>query len=71
MKYKKLFILIIIIVGTLLFYWYEIRPSNIRKSCEYQVFSKNRYSDTDSNNSYRQCLIRNGLSPESIFVNTE
>lgn len=35
MKYKKILILFFIIVGALLFYWYELRPAQIRHDCSW------------------------------------
>lgn len=65
-----------LLVLAFLFYWYELRPNTIRRNCEWSVFSKEtaEYVGEDSviqNNKYRQCLIKNGLKPESIFVNTQ
>lgn len=72
MKNRNLLIILLIIIGVSLFYWFQWRPREIRKNCEYQVFSKNNYSiNATGNNHYRQCLVENGLPPESIFVNIE
>lgn len=35
MKYKKLLILIILIAGILLFYWFQIRPTQIKHDCSW------------------------------------
>lgn len=73
---RGLLILLLIVIAGLSLYWFQIRPEEIRKNCEYAIFSKETAAYKGSyavrqNNKYRQCLIRNGLAPESIFVNTE
>lgn len=64
-----------IIFVVFLFYWFQIRPGEIRKNCEAYAGSK---EDTNydsgkrrANNLYRQCLIKNGMQAESIYVNVE
>jgi hypothetical protein len=64
----------IVLSGGLL-YWFELRPQQIRKNCEFMIFSKERAYYTGivairQNNEFRQCLVRNGLAPESLYVNT-
>lgn len=42
MKDKKLLILLLIIIsGAFLFYWFQIRPSEIGKECFKEVYSEN------------------------------
>lgn len=53
----------------LLFYWSQIRPEEIRKKCEIEATNKGTKSPIAINNFFRQCLVKNGMSPESIFVN--
>lgn len=70
-KNNYLLLLLILLLG-FAFYWIQWRPMQIRKSCEWEVFSKERVNYTArENNKYRHCLIRNGLKPESLFVNTK
>lgn len=52
------------------FYWFAMRPAAIRRNCEAWASSKNYYKIA-VNNAYRQCLVRNGMSPESIYVNLQ
>lgn len=73
---KVLIVLIVILLFGGLFYWFQWRPNEIRKNCEWAVFSKEsaEYEGENAviqNNQYRQCLVKNGLNPESIFVNTQ
>jgi len=74
---KKIFIAFIaLLLVAFLFYWFELRPQTIRRNCERLIFSKEMvyFSGSDAveqNNKYRQCLVKNGLNPESIFVNTQ
>lgn len=76
MKKKILWLVAIgIVLLSSLFYWFELRPQQIRKDCEFMIFSKERAYYTGStairqNNEFRQCLVRNGLAPESLYVNT-
>jgi hypothetical protein len=76
-KTKRIILLILalfLLAG--LFYWFELRPNTIRKNCEFMIFSKQRaiysgYGAVLQNNEFRQCLVRNGLAPESLYVNTQ
>lgn len=66
-------VLIVLFFG---FYWFQWRPNEIRRNCEFEIFSKEgvRYKgsvSTRQNNKYRQCMVKNGLAPESLFVNTD
>lgn len=74
-KERLIFTFSLMAVALLLFYWFQWRPSEIRKDCV--VYAKTNTKDirprTDTpavaNNYYRDCLARNGLKPESLFVN--
>lgn len=73
---KILVISLLVLLFAIFFCWFEVRPSLVRKDCEWEIFSNERatYSGSTAirqNNKYRQCLIRNGLKPESLFVNTD
>ena len=75
-KQKIIVISLIILSLAFLFYYFQWKPSEIRKNCEFSIFSKETAVYRGSiavrqNNKYRQCLIKNGLPPESLFVNTE
>lgn len=70
---KKLIIVLFVIFG--LFYWYQIRPSNIRKKCynfakseiiKYKI--KLDSAPYYANLSYESCLSSNGLKPEKLFI---
>lgn len=71
MKNKLLLVLFIGIIISFLFYWFQWRPSEIRKMCEHNASNKYKgsYQRIRLNNFYRACLVQNGLKPESIFVN--
>lgn len=47
--------LVILALG-IAFYWYEIRPSNIRRACEAYANSQDAYGEGESNNLYRMCV---------------
>jgi hypothetical protein len=67
---KKALLLILGIISIyLLFYWFQIRPSEIRKKCEYDASNKYRYQQKRLNNFYRSRLVQNGMKPESLLVN--
>jgi len=51
-----------------LFYWFELRPNIVRKSCAEESTSKYRYGSM-ANNLYRLCLVKHLMKPESLFVN--
>jgi len=58
----------IVLIGSLMFYWYEYRPTKIRKYCNIKAqytFSRslNEFVATQANydNNYKKCLRDNGL----------
>jgi hypothetical protein len=65
--------LLLIIIG--LFYWYEWRPNQIRKSCFSQAkeyAQKRRAEGKDLSNAlgnslYRLCLVEQGMKPEQLI----
>lgn len=63
-----LWLIVILAVMGAAFFWYELRPSDIRKNCEAYANSQDAYDVDESNNFYRMCLLRNGMKPESMFV---
>jgi len=58
------------------FYWFQWRPSEIRKEC--QAVVKNKYdtltsaqriwNTTGANNVYNNCLVENGMKAETLFT---
>lgn len=75
MKFKIFITFLTITVGFILFYWLQVRPGEIRKNCEAYAGSKENTNynrgKIRANNLYRQCLIKNGIQAESIYVNVE
>lgn len=67
----KVVIVLVIIIGW--FYWFELRPGNIRHNCLKRVFDLEEVEENQNsvrlNNNYRACLIKYKLKPESVFVN--
>ena len=75
-KKKLLFILLGLLLLASWFYWHELKPAQVRRNCEWLIFSKESVAYTGSravrqNNEFRHCLVKNGLKPESLFVNTQ
>lgn len=65
LKQYKYVILIIIIILSFIFYWYEIRPIQIRKSCFQTAIDKStsiQGDQTDMRYFYWKCLISKGFS---------
>lgn len=65
--------LLLVLLGLLLigwFYWFQLRPHETRRNCEAFAGSKSS-NKSIVNNFYRQCLVKNGMEPESLFVNTQ
>ena len=60
LKYYVTIILIIIILGVA-FYWYEYRPSEIRKECQ-KIATWGPDKELNFDNRYKQCLLKKGLS---------
>jgi len=72
----KYIVLIVLLVVGGLFYWFQYRPSEIRKHCvrlvqefegEYYVKHGVFPSNEGSNDIYRQCLVGKGMSPEDLL----
>lgn len=64
---KFLLIVVGLVSVILFFYWYQWRPSEIRKSCAEEATKGGRIK-TIEDNLYRECLAKRGLKPESLFV---
>lgn len=68
-----LFLVTIVSLATL-FYWFELRPSQIRQKCyaftlekrDEKINTNNRLSNEEANNYYRRCFAENGLRPEDL-----
>jgi hypothetical protein len=78
---KKVPLIIILFSITVLlicvFYWFQWRPSQVRKNCIGEAEKEQNWTGSawtlieegEKNNFYRLCLVKNGLKPESLFVN--
>lgn len=65
-------ILLVTIVASVYFYWFQWMPGEIRKTCSKGIHKIAEEIDyAYANNKYRDCLTQRGLRPESIYVNTE
>lgn len=63
-----------LILGIGLFYWFQWRPSEIRKECGKQTIEDSKKENWNAwtiNARYRGCLILKGAEPESMFVDTK
>jgi len=59
--------LVILLLLTAWFYWFQYRPVRIRRGCVV-VFEETGGSLSRKNNAYRRCLAKKGLKPESLVV---
>ncbi len=61
---KYWWILLIVLICFGLFYWFQLRPAQIRKQCIYTIgghcIRDMGYSDCEDQ--YRACLLRNGIA---------
>lgn len=62
-------ILLIVATVSFSFYWFNLRPASIRKDCAEKVSTVDE-SRSRKNNLYRECLAKNGIKPESLFVSS-
>lgn len=76
--FKRDFVLfsLAVILVSFVFYWYQIRPENIRKNCQIYAVKKTPANGMNvnlkrRNNFYRECLVKNGRKPESLYVNLQ
>lgn len=55
-------IVIVLILGLIagVFYWFEYRPTKIRKDCSWIEFKTGEWREA-YDNEYQKCLRRNGL----------
>lgn len=76
LNWKLYFLIAVVVFIGLGFYWFQIRPSEIRKICANEAATRYNdvrpvaYANNYRNNFYRLCLTKQGLKPESLFVNT-
>lgn len=64
MKDKKLLIVSVITVGLFLFYWFQLRPTQIRSECDQIAWYRTKEIDGDTEYydwKYTQCLHSKGL----------
>lgn len=79
--FSSVIVILLVILGSGIFYWFQIRPSEIRKECsketkirvqqEEDAPGEPNYTSKQVNNWYRICLIEHGLAGESLLVNVE
>lgn len=58
-----------------MFYWFQIRPADIRKACNGETKNKvlaaqkegKTFSSTLANGWYRLCLVNQGMKPEDLL----
>lgn len=66
--------MIFLLFAVALFFWDQMRPSEIKTKCykELDLKEGNTYAVNVSeiNNKYRACLERNGVAPEDIIMDT-
>ncbi len=61
---KKFIIIVILVVLAVIFYWFEVRPSQIRSQCDLIAWNRTKEisGDTDYYDwKYLQCLHSKGL----------
>lgn len=67
-------LVMVFLIGSAAFYWYEFRPSTIRKDCYLAVMKKseerintdNKLTNDEANNLFRRCLVKNGIRAEDL-----
>lgn len=71
--FNSLLIIVLLMAGGM-FYWFQIRPSNIRATCQEEVKNKAQateeeksYDTSLANNWYRICLASKGMKPEDLL----
>lgn len=72
-KKIRLIVIALLLIAGISFYWYEIRPSQIRKKCVSIVNNKKEFSAEKylteregktyfDENGYKKCLLENGIN---------
>jgi len=63
MKTKEILVaIVVLLLVTALFYWFQWRPAKIRSYCDWKVRSKTNWRVTKSyNEKYNSCLHEKGL----------
>ena len=59
-QYIGIIILVVMILG-FLFYWYEFRPTQIKKECYYRSQSGSRLLGITPDERYKNCLREKGF----------
>lgn len=52
--------IIIVLIISIGFYWYEWRPTQIKKSC---ALTATNFSPDAQDNFYKNCVLQNGIKP--------
>lgn len=65
-KMKIFLALSVLFLLTSWFYWFEWRPTKIRKVCSSEA-TKDRKGINVSNLRYSECIVKKGLKPEILF----
>lgn len=48
------------------FYWFQWRPSEIRKNCLKETIAQSKINSSGLNTYYKVCLTKHGMKTESI-----
>lgn len=72
---KNKYLIAALFVAVMLFYWFQIRPANIRKACNEETKSKLLAAQKEGkifnsvlvNGWYRLCLVNQGMKPEDLL----
>lgn len=58
---------IMLLIGISAFYWFQWRPSSVKKTCAEEA--TNKYDNSVmANRYYGLCLIKQRVKPESLFI---
>lgn len=69
-KNRIFLILLILLLFSSWFYWFQYRPSEVRKSCAGEATRDIKIKRIE-NDRYRECLVKHGFKPESLFEETK
>lgn len=69
-------ILTLVSLLTASFYWFELRPSQIRKDCIREADEQKRWGGSawvsldkwGKSEFYKDCIVRHGMEPEDLYV---
>lgn len=68
--FQKTIFLTFFVLLALWFYWYQYRPSEIRKECLQKIrneMKKRDVSNKGANHIYRACLVSQGMEPKNLL----